>query len=115
VGSDILLTFFASEIVHNDRRKEHKYLCDLSHAEPRLIADLLCDLALIRTENVAENAAGVCLTRSGTLLAEDHTAESAEVVEDTSVVILFEGVVKAFGTLRCCRVVREAVDQYGQS
>ena len=62
------------------------------------MANFLGDLALVRTENVAENAAGVGLTRrwsSCLLAAKDHAREAAEIIENAAAaVVLFEGVVQ---------------------
>jgi hypothetical protein len=64
-----------------------------------------------------EDPTAVGLSRRSCFLlaaAEYHASQSAEVVENTAIVILFERRVETFGTLRRRGVVREAAEDHRQ-
>jgi len=113
IGSYALLLFLPSEITHNYRRKHHKDLGDLPHAQSGFLTDILGDPALAASENMTEYASRICRRRRGCriIAAKDHTAESADVVEDAAIVVFLQGTVQAPSALWCGGVICEPVDQ----
>jgi hypothetical protein len=114
VRTDALLLFLPAEIPHHDRSEHHHDLRDLPRLKTGLIANLLGGLALIVTQDMSENSASVSLTRRRGLLAEDHSAESAEVIQNAPVVIGLKSGVQALCSLRVGRIVRQPVYQHRQ-